>query len=116
MKKDSQISSKFLSVKLSNSTGDEQEIRTSEETDGILKQSNRIFTGQVSLTFPNLGIFCVPIVKKAFPKFLISKSPVRSTKDSTEPVSSHSSFQWKLERGEQQNKHTHAKDTPILST
>lgn len=62
MEKDFEISSKSSSVKLSTSTGDEQEIKTSEEIDGILKHNNRILTGKVSFNLPNFGIFWVPIM------------------------------------------------------
>ena len=62
MQKDFEISSKSSSVKLSTSTGDEQEIKISEEIDGILKHNNRILTGKVSFNLPNFGIFWVPIM------------------------------------------------------
>ena len=85
-------------MKLSNSIGEEQEIKTSEEIDGILKQSNRILTGKVSFNFPNFGIFCVPIMNETLPYSSLSKFPVFSISDSVEPVSEQRSNQWKILR------------------
>ena len=51
MQKISKFLQKSSSVKLSTSTGDEQEIKISEEIDGILKHNNRILTGKVSLIY-----------------------------------------------------------------